>query len=1100
MNYLIQNPDNYSYDKFINKTNDFIKTKQGNVKNNIFTNKVDNNNKEVHKKRMVKNYLLPLSYLIYSKIYSDFYKKQSVHKLLNENALNFNMYNNVFDHQNPIIKKVNIFLDNNLKNNGGNAKKEEVNIQIDNTKFIEFLKEINIYIENKNKTLRRIEESSTNTYDDKGNKYNALNNIKSKLEKCFKSLFLIIYYLDYFITLSSKLDTNIYNKLIRENNTINIEDVINDIKTKYEPSKGDDIILELIDKSSAKYPGFNIVNSDNHKNAFKEFNNLIENINFIRIEKIQFNDFQIALPSTKALTFNNILIFYNEFSKEYTKYIAFYTKYIKYSNNIKDIIEYLTFQNNIFNEFSSNTNNLNKPIKINNYKERMKDNNNMIFFKIIDTLDILVNIVNIIKIKSPKPSKIAELERVEKVIKDIKILIPTLTDKKYIKIANDSLLIANEILIPCYTDVICEDGLIKGSVKDLDKTIKSIEDVYNEISKTLLNITKSEQLLSESTKLSKTLMQNAIELLASGNYKSYYEDILKLVPTNINKSDIIYIIQIFLIILYIYKKYELTNINDIDNNTSEYDTQFGKYKIKFNDIFINILTRTDKQNTNKYQKYISSEILSNTNRSIDDYKITNTLIVTKDSKYQIAKKTHEDKKKNYEDYLTKLTTSKGKIEADTNKNINIAILKHSTGGPKIEATLDYITNFINNKELYDLIKNIDNLEGFKKFINDISKKSAPSAHSSSTPSTLPDYTTYLQNTTNKDRLDKFKEVLNNNATLFATTPPKIITSIDYDKINMEIMKNNKESQDIIDKIKLFTIASKNITDLGVTQYIYLTPKPNQTQYDIIDHNIEEIEKIISLIKECISISETKNIEEDKRYKIDISKQDFKTKYDSLAQNIDNTNTKLSLYVNYIKSNLDKLSQPISNKIKTTFNGYYPTIVSNLETYKKKIISLKSTSQNILNYYYENQFKDTLDKFTKNDKEKSNKNNILACINANNLDKIYFNDDLRNKIKNIPESQKELKKFFNQYENEYCKKSFNEIYNLAYTNKKYIQFNDTNYNTIIKDKIEKIKEIKQNINPSVKLNKYTILPYTDILYMYLIYLSIITDYLYECSKL
>ena len=65
---------------------------------------------ETHQKRVIRDYIVPLIYLIYSMVYTKFYNNQCVKQIQFESKLNYNMYSYVFSHKNPIIKTVNIFM------------------------------------------------------------------------------------------------------------------------------------------------------------------------------------------------------------------------------------------------------------------------------------------------------------------------------------------------------------------------------------------------------------------------------------------------------------------------------------------------------------------------------------------------------------------------------------------------------------------------------------------------------------------------------------------------------------------------------------------------------------------------------------------------------------------------------------------------------------------------------------------------------------------------------------------------------------------------------------------------------------------------------
>ena len=97
----------------------------------------------------------------------------------------------------------------------------------------------------------------------------------------------------------------------------------------------------------------------------------------------------------------------------------------------------------------------------------------------------------------------------------------------------------------------------------------------------------------------------------------------------------------------------------------------------------------------------------------------------------------------------------------------------------------------------------------------------------------------------------------------------------------------------------------------------------------------------------------------------------------------------------------------------------------------------------------------------------------------------------------------INSFFTQYQNTYYKELSDKIKNLLNKiNTDKLTFNTTiitsEYQVKInamKDKITKIIDFAKTVE--IPNNKFKILPYTDILHMYLIYLLIIIDYLTIC---
>ena len=1127
MNYLIQSPDNYSYDEFIKKNNTFIEKKQTNVRNNIFNkNKVSNNKIELHKKRLVKNYLIPLLYLIYSKIYLNFYKKKSVDKLLYENTLIFDMYKIVFSLQNPIIKKVNIFLHKNLlKDNDPtkNIKKEDIKIEINNTQFINFLEKVNEYIQNQD-IIIKIKDGTPLSHTMDGSKMLILNKIKDNLEECYKSLYKLLYNLTYATAIT--FDVNLYDRIDRENQTLNIKDIINDINTKFIINK-DNIIYNLIIKNSPRLDGFNMDYNDNFIKSFTAFYKIVKLMNEIRLLKIQLKNIYIDLPSIKALTVNNIYMFYKDFMRQYNIYNDIYQEYNKYKLNIEDIIKYLELQDKIYKQFESDTDNLNKEAKKNNYIQRIRTNNNMIFYKIIVILDIIQDAFKKYTIPVPIITEINEADdkiiNASNEINKLNGFLVSVTNhdlfntlKKYINICKKSIqkseeslkiakILNNNIDIAKKSKTVSTDVITL--IEKLDK--KKNDDVQNEL----------KSINYSTNKLSEEIISNISKI----DCNSYYNNIIDLIQIDINTNNIIDLIKIFLIILYKYKNNELKCITK-DVSMISYDTNFASYKIKFNDIYINITKQYEIKNTNKYEIYIKKNILET-----NDIKLYNDNMITKpiqdtSKTGRIAPVTpvkqttidYKEEEKNYQGMLNRYTEYKGKIETylhsithSMNNDINISIIQNSCSVKTIDknSIIKYIWSY-NNITLYNLIDGIVNSKKIGHFTTLISELLRPITSTTLSitftldPFRLAEYKNYLRNTSITSNTAKhaiFNSILENFASFYPTENK--VGNIRISDINNSIkiiFDSSDEIKKILSDIDTFTLSSSNATKFNISPYTSKRINQSDIVYNLIENYKIRINEIIPIIRSIITKCKSKNENHKKKTKKTESKILFDEILSNIITNIKNYNTEIIKYSKYIiDTKIDNSIYQISEDIKKIFNEYYPIIVRNLDFYKDIIISLISTKQNMLYYFYQNnQPHKILKEFLDNKKNKSDKNKIFSCIKA---DKIYFDNDLTIKIKNISDSQPELKYFFNQYENEYCKKCFSKITNLLNTNKSYIEFDNTTYLLNINEKKTIIEDILLN-NTSIPFgtNKYTISPYTNLLYMYLLYLLIIIDYLDLCK--
>jgi hypothetical protein len=117
---LIKNNKKYVDTSFITKNK-----KDANPSNKIKITKLVDKQQE----RIIGDYLIPLSYLIYSYIYQKFYVMQQRKDIIMENKLNYTMYQYFFSHKNPIIKKVNVYFYNSYNNISLSKSKNNKNIE-----------------------------------------------------------------------------------------------------------------------------------------------------------------------------------------------------------------------------------------------------------------------------------------------------------------------------------------------------------------------------------------------------------------------------------------------------------------------------------------------------------------------------------------------------------------------------------------------------------------------------------------------------------------------------------------------------------------------------------------------------------------------------------------------------------------------------------------------------------------------------------------------------------------------------------------------------------------------------------------------------------
>ena len=119
LNFQILKQKDLFNDVFLQQINNIIKlytsnsiTNISNSKTNIITNNIKKNDQKRQKEVMIRNNIIPLSYLLYGYIYNVFYTNQLRKEKSIMNNLEVEMYKFVFSVENPIIKKINVFFYN----------------------------------------------------------------------------------------------------------------------------------------------------------------------------------------------------------------------------------------------------------------------------------------------------------------------------------------------------------------------------------------------------------------------------------------------------------------------------------------------------------------------------------------------------------------------------------------------------------------------------------------------------------------------------------------------------------------------------------------------------------------------------------------------------------------------------------------------------------------------------------------------------------------------------------------------------------------------------------------------------------------------------
>jgi protein-tyrosine phosphatase len=300
----------------------------------------------LHKKKIAEVYFTPILYFIYSYIYTKFYEKQEIHQMKLELRLNYNLYGYIFNHKNPIIKKINVFFHMQFKKelkNKENIEKYYIFDKINEEKenIVNFLEKINTQLE----TEEQVVKDKNKIYDtvikniyifnDKLNQFITLinspsvkqyigseTNIFKILNKLYNPDNVITNYDDY----HNKLEeiNNLYLQLLKLQNNINL--YIEDKKDLIDINKYsiDDVTVNFQNK-------YTVIFTDKKNEINIDFDNIIK-----------FNDNTIN-------TFDDIIEKYNIFQEN---------KNINNKNNIKNIDKLLGLITKIYNDLKKEFDNL----------------------------------------------------------------------------------------------------------------------------------------------------------------------------------------------------------------------------------------------------------------------------------------------------------------------------------------------------------------------------------------------------------------------------------------------------------------------------------------------------------------------------------------------------------------------------------------------------------------------------------------------------------------------------------------------------------------------------------------------------------------------
>ena len=966
--------------------------------------------KKKHKENIIKYYIIPVAYLIYSFIYTKYYNIQFKKNIDIQNDLNYKMYSFVFDHRNPIIKKVNISLHNEFNGITKNNNTKNTNNN-NNTNISSKMNILSLIIKQKddlinfltyminNIKIKNNYEKKLEIYDNIDFNFKKIIDYIKKLIDIFNSIKLKNPIINYEYTRINTIINDI-NKINSNHFTQNLEQVINVYKYNTIDSLADSLKI-ILDKIS-----YNKRNTlfETYKEDYYKALNIYENI-LVKIDSINLSLLDLNLDKYKFIYDDDIKINYiferyiislyerNEINK---KKIESDEK----NQNISKIIEYYNDQKEIYEELFkliTNINNKNKKLK------ELKIEN---FYKTIDSI-----------------------------FEEIKSNL-----KNYFK--------NNETLnVPINKNFI--NTYFQKSQLNIDKPINSaisLDDLFKLFLKSLF----------------------------INNYIEYHY------INNINNI----------------------NIRDKTNIDSKLLTNSKIEEIQF---YFNNRFRDYKKTSINYDNNKYLTILENEKKNIED-DISNLEFIIDRSLKNTS--------------ITSYEAELVKIEENI-KNKNTEITQYDTKKKDIDKIVDiYNINIYNQLNDNTFTKNI-----IISIIIEIKNKEKELERSSR------NRTTFNKLTVEIDYLEELLKGINSRNAKYNSIKSQINKEINtiIQKIYLDFKRKYRDITKI-DSIIQYMIINK----IGKSEYNEIKKKENEYISKLSQSNkndfleLNYIDRIKFLYDKYTKNKENTDLKwttlKSELKDLDINKKSYIELIEKIKKNNDLNNRK--------KINLESIKTKIINKITeitnktTTRNSENKTLKDDFNHIFDEIISITK------------KYEEIIDNDNNNNNNNKTINKLLSSYNKNkNFIKIM--DDLVNlhKVSNVSRLNNIIEKYTLEISNYFNKNNdafINELKKL-FTNKKnninlfYTQFNDY-YNDIInkinillhkinsnvlklkKINITEINLFKNNIiglkqkreetlgknilnNYSNKKGKYiVILPYTDIIYKYIINLLIIIDYL------
>lgn len=373
----------------------------------IITNQIKNESKEIHKQRIAMDYIIPLCYLIYSFIYTKYFSYQIKIQYDLENKVYFSMFNYMFSHNNPVIKKVNVNLYKLFKKSNDEDEDKD---KIDYNDIVQRQNENIKFLDNIIKTIRNESnyEESLKKYVVIVDNFNKIIIDIGKLSKLFESIEKKTDNFTAFKTsppppppspqppqqsvllpnFSSSIGKYIYQiideiKKKAQENSYNFTNIKKDLQNynKYDTNLAD--ILDSISINRQKDEDKFILYKDDYNICVNIYKNIIKKIQLINNEIVELNT-DNKLIEYDDITLENIFNYYNIF---FAKKEDINRQKVSEDNYIKAIKEYLRpyieQKIDIYNELLNNktfnkNNNKTKKIKIKSYLKNVNSINEKI--------------------------------------------------------------------------------------------------------------------------------------------------------------------------------------------------------------------------------------------------------------------------------------------------------------------------------------------------------------------------------------------------------------------------------------------------------------------------------------------------------------------------------------------------------------------------------------------------------------------------------------------------------------------------------------------------------------------------------------------------